>query len=174
MRLRSLLTTIAFLAASTLYANADTVFDVTGYMPDFGTVNGTVTINTVTGAVTDADMFLGGVEFNQNLFYISSITSVGWITEIQVDQSPNPYRTFDALLPIESLVGFTGGQLCSTDNSCGGAGSPLFEHGGILTTLEYGELEPATPASIPEPSTFALLATGLLALAGTSLRRLSR
>jgi len=78
MRLRSLLTALAFLVASTLYANADTVFDVTGYMPTFGALSGTVTINTVTGAVDDVDIFMGVTELNQDLYYFSYFNEGFW------------------------------------------------------------------------------------------------
>jgi len=180
MRLRSLLTTLAFLAASTLYAKADTVFDVTGYMPTFGTLSGTVTINTVTGAVDDADIFLGVTEFNQDLFYGSNLNEGFWTTQIQVEENIESLHPFvlDMDLPIESFIGFTGGPLCSTDDPGPGApafpcGSPVFQHGGLVSTLEYGALEPPTTSSVPEPSTFALFATGLLGLAGASRRKLS-
>jgi len=98
---------------------------------------------------------------------------------VQVNEntdSPDPL-VFDTELPIESFIGFTGGPLCSTDYPGPGGpalvcGSPVYQHGLGIADLEYGALEPATPTTVPEPSTFALVATGILGLAGTTCQKI--
>ena len=78
-------------------------------------------------------------------------------------------------LPVSSLLGYTGSDICSiADENCP-FGSQAFltagvNYNGFSGSVYSGALTPA--ASSPEPATFALLTTGLLG-AAARLRKLS-
>jgi hypothetical protein len=161
--------TLLFFLAATTFLRADTIFDVSGYMPNYGNLSGTVTINTSTGTVSSAIFNLPGISMDQDLYvYPDGVNNQA--TEIQVNQNFNDFLhpfVIDIGIPVQSLVGYAGGELCSTDSTPDVCAGILWQHGQALDLLEYGSLEPATsPSTVPEPSTFALMSTGLLAAFG--------
>jgi hypothetical protein len=170
---------LTLLAASTLPAHADSfsTFNLNGTLSDGGSFSGTVLLDTTTGLFTGADftvLSIGGpynfdsAPVGQNV--ISTFTFVTFRQTGGLD-------LFGLNLPEASLIGYTGGTLCSLDQPCLGASgliyvsSPYGQDGSGPVAIA-GTLTLASPTAVtPEPSSFVLLCTGVLGLAGATRRR---
>jgi len=176
---------IAVIAFSSLAAKADTIstFSLSNFTFNTGgTATGTVAIDTTTGVATGVDVTftLGstvdhftGVDsqaFNVIAYIVSSLDVAG--------------DDLVLALPVTSLVGYAGGVVCAIDNPCnpggggygniqGPGGVPpfyVFESGAL--TFESSETTGGPTGVTPEPSTIALLATGLIGTCGAIRRRI--
>jgi hypothetical protein len=180
MRLSSPLAILTILSASTLVVRADTVvpFDFNATLVG-GTVSGIVDVDITKGQFTTVDFtaIIGGIShlfdtptFNQGAVPNPATLYVGIFT----DSSSGDM--FQIALPPTSLIGYTGSAVCSLSLAC----NPTLDIPTIFIQVktdmgniaESGSLTPAAVAT-PEPSTFALLGTGILGLAGAARRKFS-
>jgi PEP-CTERM motif len=177
MRLSSPLAALTILAACTLTVHADTIvpFDFNATLVG-GTVSGIVDVDITKGQFTTVDFTatISGIShlfdtpaFNQGAVPSPATLYVGDFTDSSGDM-------FQIALPPTSLIGYTGSAVCSLVLSC----NPTLDIPTVFiqaktdigSIASSGSLTPAAAAT-PEPSTFALLTTGILGLAGAARRK---
>lgn len=152
-------------------SHADTVFHLVNNTYEGGGVaTGTVNIDTVNGVFdsVNIDLTLSGADY---LFTGAPATQVaGFDNNTQYYEysfdAGNDALTID--IPVGSLVGYSGGLLCTDANLCGsGYEGDLQLADGTLYGAATGSL-----AATPEPSSLILLGSGVLAGVGVVRRRI--
>lgn len=147
------------LALSTLAAHADTLttFDLNVTLAqtlNYGTsVTGTITVDESLGIITNVNVTSGGRL--ENFGYILSQGQSG--TGYTVDTAGTDTDLFDFFIPTLNLGTYTGSPITGTLASMPFAGT--------LTVT------PVSPAATPEPSSIALLGTGLVGMFGVARRK---
>ena len=112
------------LSATAAFANPITTFNLTSTFPSaVGAANGTITIDTATGTVESINLSFAGDP--------ASATELGSTFDL-VGSGPNGLVEFgeawgmlgfysvDIVLPVNTLVGYAGGPICSTAYPCYG------------------------------------------------------
>jgi hypothetical protein len=167
MRLQLALVAVSLFSANGV-ARADTIstFNAVGSFDDGSTLSGTVTIDTTAGTITGEDLV------------VSSPFSATFVDDIYGQGANGGEYIFNSeadgaylILPLAtgSLVGYTGGGFEWAANAERGPSTHI-----QMTYLTSGDLEPEAPSVTPEPSSIALLGTGLLGIAGLVRRRFAR
>lgn len=161
-------------------AHGDTVFSLQGKLQDgTGTFTGNIvylsnyqSYGRVTGTITD-----GSYTFMVPSNYLGETINDGTVTHVDVFSVGAAYD-LSLYLPNSILAGNAGGPLCSLANPCVEAGGSVVSSfgdydrsGNALFARQSFATLTATPQVTPEPDTFILLGTGMVAVAFFGQRR---
>jgi hypothetical protein len=159
--------------------------------------DGQITIDTITGVVTEADFTLDDgsdpvVDFDSSDETIAQFLDPGpfGILTYHIEILNSDGASLELVLPVHSLIGYTGGPICNevdphTGLACQEVSFQVinpaefdllsgvaFEGSLTLPSVTTPPTSPPTsPSPIPEPSSILLLSTGALAALGTARRR---
>ncbi len=179
---------ILSLVAPIAYADSIQTFILTGdvsasYAADLGPISGSVAIDTTTGAIDSFSLSDAG--FNTGLSLLVGAAWSNYSPEIEFGETwlvDNPSENFfaseDITLPVASLIGYSGGVICSAANPCAEYSFANYINRGGAEMLD-GQLTPlgdpvlvAETVATPEPASLLLFGTGILFFAGISRHRL--
>jgi len=159
---------VALVAPRTVWA--DTVFNVSGTLQDGSVLMGTITIDTVRGVPTDAEVWTTGPTS------VGPLPFLGYSSDLQFFEiASQGFNNDDIYLFLDtpSLIGYTGGPICGLSTGCVetiGLPENLGPVISYVTDPVYLTSGSVTlPAAVPESSSVVLLGTGLLTLISIGL-----
>ena len=146
-----------------------------------GTATGTVDYNPATGVFSGSNVFLTNGTTTYDFTYVNTYkadtVNFAWIFQ-DSDGTGNVFFQLDV------PMNFTTGDICSTSSNagCKDTAAPGFYYNSLLEGFDdagnlTGTLETVTSGTLtptPEPSSIALLGTGLLGTAGVMRKRFAR
>jgi hypothetical protein len=136
-------------------------FDATGTLQDGATLSGDVVINTTTGVVQSLDLTVSSplsftvTEFDSS---VSGQDIADYSLEADNGIPFNPGIVLDIIGT--TLVGYTGGGICTVGSPCNGSVSFAGTASGLASNFTSGSL-----TAVPEPSSLALVGSAMLGLA---------
>lgn len=167
------MTAVTMMCVTPARADSIATFVASGVFTNGAVLGGTAVIDTTTGVFDSIDFTVSAPDANTYTHIYSQgadpTTTGEYLIYGTLASSPSGDPVLAFGLDDLSLVGFLGGDFASTNHpSSKGYASALYPISANGIALTSGEL---ALAPSPEPSSFALLGTGLLGVAGIMKRR---
>jgi PEP-CTERM motif len=147
-------------------AHADTItIDPGAVFSNGATLSGTITTNSA-GAVTSANIMIGSTDYTGVFFQAGAPGE--YILVLNQSSSSGEFPALELVFSVGSsgtLAGYTGGALCTAAAPCDGDFTQFSPDGDSMVNLNSGN------TSVPEPSTYLLLFSGLVGLGLLSRKR---
>jgi PEP-CTERM motif len=171
--IRHLLLASALGVSALAHANTVQTFYASGVFTDNTTFKGTYLIDTTAGTVQAADLFYLGQEYSNTTKQgpYSDADSYQVVTRVP----SNPLMVLNLEIVGGNLQGFTDRPFCSVTNPCLSYTLPDFYASNTYNL--NGDpvfLQSGSVTATPEPTSMALLGTGLLGGLGVIRRKLNR
>ena len=144
--------------------DCNATFTLNSSFTDGGTIDGTLTLDPATDMFTAADLTVSGFPSYQDglLTVVGQQGEVAGVYGVNIFASGSPYGDLFLSLPTATLAGYDGSAIAYPTDVA-------FSTNPQLYFGEPGTLEPTSVT--PEPSSWMLLATGLLGFAGLAWRK---
>ena len=177
LRILSFVAAAAVLFAS-LAAHADTLYDLNGTLASGTTFTGTIAFSP-TGGILNGDTFTAvsltfsdGSELNSPVFSTPE-SGEHLVTQLGTFASSSP--TF-SLITTEVVTGFVNDPVCTLTQYCADE-LPILNSTLVASIINGQQVETASLQAVPtsatpEPSSIALLGTGMVGVAGVVRKRL--
>jgi hypothetical protein len=149
-----------------------TTFVATGVTQSGSTLSGDIVIDTTTGSVSSLSLTMSSpLSFTANTFnsFVSGPASGYFV--IRADNGTT-FPFIDLDIPTTTLVGYTGGSLCTVGSTCPNGIS--FSEASTSNATTSGFVSGSLTEASPEPASLALVGSAMLGLAAWRRRRSAR
>lgn len=166
VRLSSFVVVTILLSACIAHADTFRTFQFSiRFEPGTG-VAGQIVLDTTTDQFTSIGGFSGNLPTGNSFYTIASQGTSNGDYSVEALGSAYPLRI---VLPVTTLAGYNGSVVCTET-----LGPDCFASSTLIFPAISGSLTPLVSSTVtPEPSSIALLATGLVGVAGVLRRRLA-
>ncbi len=165
--MRTTLTLLGAMLLLPVLASADTTFTLTGDLTNGGNFSGQLLIQSgglthVSGTYTN-----GSYAFTLPASYLGENLGEGNFFLIDVFPVPAPQFDLSLYIPTTNILTYQGGSLCALyNNVCATGVYSHYQDQSLASPANFLHLTATAVSPTPEPSSLALLGTGLLCVTG--------